>query len=137
MCVWMSIFSTRRPTSGRAGLPHRRRRLRHGAALLARAERLARVEVLDDRLELGAEIVDVQRRIVEDLAASLAVPAQGFRLVRLPESLDDHPDRPGLAHRAVRDQRGQEEDVALADRDVAGLSVLDDAEHDVAFDLVE
>ena len=51
--------------------------------------------------------------------------------------LDDQADRVRRPLRRVRHVGRQQEDVALLDRDVARLAVLDDLQDDVALDLVE
>src|SRR5438105_6315993 len=137
MWVWTSTFTADALAAAGPGLPGPRRWLQDGAAFLASPKRLVGVEALDHGFELDTEVGDPQRRLVEDLAAPVAVPAEGLRLPWLPLTLDHQPDRPRRAHRAVGDERREQQHLALADREVPALAVLDDAEDDVALELVE
>src|SRR5262249_42016404 len=95
MCVCRSILRTDRATVGphsprrrlrlRASAPAcgsrltglgRRRHVEDRAARLAGAQLRAAVELLDDRLELLAQIDQGELGVVDDGPAALAVPAQ-------------------------------------------------------------
>ena len=67
----------------------------------------------------------------------LAEPQQAVVLVRQALALDHQADRVGHALRRMRNARRQQEDLAGADRDVAHRAVLLDAQHHLAFELVE
>src|SRR5207244_2617761 len=110
MWVWTSTFTADALAAAGPGLPGPRRWLQDGAAFLASPKRLVGVEALDHGFELDTEVGDPQRRLVEDLAAPVAVPAEGLRLPWLPLTLDHQPDRPRPADGAVRDE-GREQPV--------------------------
>src|SRR5437016_3557677 len=137
MWVWTSTFTANALAAARPRLPGPGRWLQDGAAFLASPTRLVGVEALDHGLELDTEVGDPQRRLVEDRAAPLAVPAERLRLPWLPLALDHQPDRPRPADGAVRDEGREQQHLALADREVPALAVLDDAEDNVALELVE
>src|SRR5438128_2171604 len=115
-----------------------RRDRQHRAAHLARAERLARVELLDRGAELRLDVLAGERDLVQLLLTSLAEPREPVELVRTTLALDDQPPRRRRPNRAVRRSRAAEEDVAFAHGDVAALAVgVDDLHGDVAGELVE
>src|SRR2546428_8836543 len=135
MWVWTSTFTG--VATAVASLPGWGRRLHDGAALATGSQRLVRVEALDHRLELGGEVGDSHRRLVEDLAAPLAVPAERLCLARLSLALDHQPDRSRPAHRAMGHEGRKQEHLAFVDRDVTAPAAFDDAEHDVTLELVK
>ena len=79
----------------------------------------------------------VEELLVQLVVALLAEPQQAVELVRQAPALDHQADRVGHALRRMRHARRQQEDLAGADRDVAHRAVLLDAQHHLAFELVE
>src|SRR5262245_59380324 len=115
----------------------RRRRRSERAARLAGAQGPVGVHLLQHRLELRAEVADVQRRLVQHRPALRAVPAEAIDVALGARALHHHADGVRPALRRVRHQRRQQEDVPLLHRDVARPPVLDHLHHDVALELVE
>src|SRR3954462_15107970 len=103
---------------------------KHRTTFLAGAQRRAALELLDHRLDLLAEVHRLEGGVVEQVAALAAVPAQVVRAAGELRHLDDQADGPGRALRRVRHARRQQEQLALADRHVARLAVVDDLEND-------
>src|SRR5262245_55810820 len=94
MCVWRSTFMLAKPTHG-GGWAWLYRE--HRLAVLAGAQFGAAVELLEHRLDLRADVIRLERRIVYDRAALLAVPAEvmiGGKRLRLFHNQADGPSRP-------------------------------------------
>src|ERR1044071_6570914 len=98
------------------------------AALPAGPELLVGIELLDDRLELLPEIHELEVGIVEDLAALLAEPAEVVALGFGAPALDHQAHRVRGPLGRMGDPGREEEHLALADRDLAELPVLDHPE---------
>src|SRR6266478_2667167 len=113
-------------------------RLRMLAAALAtgRVRRVAPVP-LEDRRELLDDVGQVEGLAVQLAPAVVADPEEDVLLVGQPAPLDHQPHRPGWTLRRVRRVRREQEDLPLADGDVHPLSLLQSAQDDVAFHLVE
>src|SRR5690606_20757649 len=77
------------------------------------------------------------RLAIELVVAAVTHPEEGVQFVGEPAALQHQADRVGGTLRRVRHVRGQEEDVALADLNLLGLAVDQDAQPDVPFELVE
>src|SRR5438067_1960471 len=119
MCVWTSTLRM------------------HVAAFGAR--RVLRIPPVasEDGRELLHDVGQVERFPVQLVPAAVADPEESVELVGEPAPFQNQTDRVGRALWRVRHARREEEDLAFADGNVARLSVLQDAQHDVAFDLVE
>src|SRR5690606_38489011 len=82
------------------------------------------IEAFEHRREVPFDVPEHEELLVQLVVAALAVPEQAVLLVRQAAALDHQADRVRHALRAVRHPRRQVEDLAGADRDVAGLAVL-------------
>src|SRR4051812_8644374 len=107
------------------------------AALLAGGVGGVAEVALEHRRKLLDDVGEVERLAVELLAATVADPEEGVLLVGQPPPLDHEAHGVGWPLRRVRRAGRQEEDLALADGQVDQLSALQDAQGDVALDLVE
>src|SRR5947209_17697196 len=88
----------------------------HRPTFSSRAQLLAAVELLDHRLDLLADVGRLERRVVQDVAAGTAVPAEVVRAFGELRDLDDEADGAGGALRRVRHSGRQQEQLARADR---------------------
>src|SRR5262249_31751847 len=110
----------------------------HRAARLARAQRQARVEALDDGLQLALDVGAGEALLVQRVPAALAEPGQRVQLVAASLALDHQPPGAGRTDRAVRRAGAHEHGLALAYRHVAERAARLAAAHgDVAGQLVE
>src|SRR5262245_3530646 len=108
-----------------------------GTAVLACARVGVGIERLVERRQVLHQVLDLHLDTVYERAAFEAVPFEGVELVR-PRRLDHEPDRARLrALRRMPHMRGQQKDVARADRDVVELPVVDDLQQHVALELIE
>src|SRR5262249_40145685 len=98
---------------------------------------LTRLESLNDRLELLAQVDQVKFRIVNGCAALLAIPAHVVVRFLSPFVLDNQTDRIRGPLRRMGNPGWEQKNIALPDRNLARLAVFHDSEHDVAFELVE
>src|SRR5262245_7866286 len=109
------------PAAARAGAGRR--------VVVEGGERLGQVVDQAGQLHLAA---------VDEAVAARAVPLEPVDLPGRPRTLDHQPDRAGHgALGRVPDVRRQEEDVAFADGDVAGATLLPHPQDHVAPELVE
>src|SRR6202171_1936303 len=94
-------------------------------------------EVLEHRRQLLDDVGEVERLAVKLGAAFLADPEEGIALVGQPAPLDHQPHRVRPALRRVRRVGRKQEYFALLDGDLYRLSLLQHAQDDVPFDLIE
>src|SRR4051812_39402302 len=82
----------------------------------------------EDGRKLLHQIGEMERLAIQLALAAVADPEEGILLVGQPAPLEDHADRVGWALRRVRRVRREKEHFPLADGDVVGLSVPQDAQ---------
>src|SRR5690606_22546731 len=124
MCVWMSTVRTsamgwrRICADTTRDLDEAWIDLHHMTALAAGAQGLVAVEVAEARQEVLLDVMQHKAVLVQEVVALLAVPLQAI-LQRAVGTLhlDHQPHRARAAPRLVRHTRGQQEHLALADRD--------------------
>src|SRR5579862_7173409 len=109
----------------------------HAAALLASAFGHVTLKLLDHRLDLFAKVHRHEFGVVQLRLAAGAVPTQMMRLREGFRLFDDEADGVRWPARRVRHLARQQKDFALLDRNIAKLAVVDDLQHDVAFDLIK
>src|SRR6185503_6127583 len=105
---------------------------RAGALLFARVEGFKqRRQVVDDAFELHFDAMNAR-------IAVQAIPFEAVDQPLRPLPLDHKPDAArDRTLRRMPDMRRQQEDIAFADRYIARLPVVEDAQHDIAGKLVE
>ena len=69
--------------------------------------------------------------------AGFAEPHESVKFAVATLALDDQSNRVGRALRRMRNPRGKQKHFALLDMDVFGLSIIDDLDSNVAFDLIK
>ena len=113
------------------------RGLHHRAALLTGPLRLVGPEGFHHRLELFSQVHQLKTGVEDDLPAALAKPAKVVVLALFTAAFDDQPNRIGGTLGRMRDTGGEQEHLALFDRDLLDLAVFDDSNNDISLDLVE
>src|SRR3989337_3281440 len=98
---------------------------------------LAPVERLEQRRQVGHDVLHVHFNAMHQRPALRAGPLEAVVDVAGPDLLHHHPDRAGGTLRGMAATPGNQEDLAFADRHVARFAVLEDPQHDVAAQLVE
>jgi hypothetical protein len=96
----------------------------HVPAAAARAQRQARVEALDGRLQLPLDVGHVHRHLVEEPIAALAEPEERLGLLGPALDLDHEPPRVSGAVGRMRNQGGQQAHLALADDPLVPPAIL-------------
>src|SRR6185503_20705828 len=90
------------------------------------------VETIEDRRKLRHDVGEVKALAPELGVTVRAEPGESVELVLEPLPLDHEAHGAGGPLGRMRDFRRKQEDIALADRDVYGLPLLEDSQHDVA-----
>src|SRR5271166_945800 len=129
------------PKSNRGWSNHRPSRWRglagmNGPAPLAFARRLVAVEGLVERRQILHQMLDLHFDAMNECAAFETIPLERIELSG-PSRLHHQADRALRPLRRMAHMRRQQKYIALKDRHVIELPVIDHLEHHVAFELVK
>jgi hypothetical protein len=119
------------------GLRRRGRRFHNGVAVAAGAQRQAAEETIEHGRKLRLDVGQGKEILVEQVPAALAVPLQAVEFAGTAPALDHQADRVGGALRGVWHARGQQQNIAGPDRQIADVAILDHAQQHVALELIK
>src|ERR1700728_3300257 len=110
----------------------------HGATLPAGALFTARIELFEERRQIIDNAAQLHFHAMQQRVAFETEPFEPIDQPVGTLALDHHADAAGnRALRRMAEMRRQEEDLALADRDLARSALLHHAQDHVALELVE